>query len=224
MDVATENETIRQPDAPRAMRGRLFFRKYAVSFAAVVCLALVANGLLDISFSYQEQKTLLVRIQRGEANAAAANISQFMKEIESQMAWATLLSWDSTAWKEWRFDAVRMLRQVPAITELMQLDADGRELFRMSRQAKDVIASRADHSRDPLFAEAMSKKILRTGLLCGRVQTLHHARPRGDPAGSWHHCWPSEPQIYLGRRVANQGWRTWTSVCGQFSGTAHRAS
>ena len=157
MDVATDNKMSREPYAPRATRGRLF-RKYAASFAAVVCLALVANGMLDIWFSYQEQRTLLVRIQRGQADAAAANIARFMKEIESQMSWATLLPWDSAAWNEWRFDAVRMLRQVPAITELMQPDGDGQELFRVSRHTKDVIASHADHSRDSLFAEAVSNK------------------------------------------------------------------
>jgi hypothetical protein len=133
MDVA-----IREADAPRAMRGRLF-RKYAASFVVVVCLALISSGVVDIWFSYQEQRTLLVRIQRAQADAAATNITQFVKEIENQMAWATLLPWSTKAWEEWRFDAVRMLRQVPAITELKQLDANGRELFRMSRHAKDVV-------------------------------------------------------------------------------------
>ena len=158
MDVASENETVRQADVPRAKRGRLF-RKYAASFVATVSLALVTNGLLDIWFSYQEQRSLLVRIQQGQADSAATNITQFVKEIESQMAWATLLPWSAKAWDEWRFDAVRMLRQVPAITELTQLDSDGRELFRMSRHAKDVIASELDHSHEAAFVQAMSDKV-----------------------------------------------------------------
>jgi signal transduction histidine kinase/CheY-like chemotaxis protein len=144
-------------DRPSTVRGRLF-RKYAAAFAAVVSAALVANGLIDIWFSYQEQRALLVRIQQGQAESSATNIGQFVKEIENQMAWATLLPWHAGTLEEWRFDAVRLLRQVPAITELKQLDADGRELFRMSRHAKDVIASGADHSHDTAFVRAMADK------------------------------------------------------------------
>ena len=36
--------------------------------------------------------------------------------------------------------------------ELTQLDGDGREQFRMSLQTKDVIASQANHSDDPLLS------------------------------------------------------------------------
>src|SRR5262245_59780205 len=142
---------------PRAVRGRLF-RKYAAMFVAVVCLALVVNGAFDIWFSYQEQKALLVRIQRGQAEAAAAKISQFVKEIEGQMAWASPLPWCASTFDEWRFDAVRLLRQVPALTEVAQLDAAGHERFRISRHTMDVIGSRADYSSEPVFVQAMAHK------------------------------------------------------------------
>src|SRR5882672_4519039 len=118
--------------APITARGRLF-RKYVALFVAVVSLALVTNGLFDIWFSYQEQRALLIRIQRGEAEAAAAKISQLFKEIEGQMAWATRLPWSADTIEEWRFDVVRLLRQVPAVTEVFQLDASGHEQARSSR-------------------------------------------------------------------------------------------
>src|SRR5258708_38688541 len=89
------------------------FRKYVALFVAVVCVALVANGLLDIWFSFQEQNLLLIRIQREQAKAAAANISQFVKEIEGQLAWATQLPWSDDTIDDWRFDALRLLRQMP---------------------------------------------------------------------------------------------------------------
>ena len=143
---------------PPALRGHLF-RKYAAMFVAVVCLGLVAGGAIDIWFTYYEQRALLVRIQRGEAESAAARISQFVKEIEGQMAWPTLLPWSATTFDGWRFDAVRLLRQVPAVTEVAQLDAAGRELFRVSRHAMDVIASGADFSRDPVFVQAMANHV-----------------------------------------------------------------
>jgi two-component system, NtrC family, sensor kinase len=128
-------------------------------FAAVLCLALVTNGALDIWFSYQEERALLVHIQRGEAESAAAKIGQFVKEIEGQMAWASPLPWSTSTFDEWRFDAVRLLRQVPALTEVAQLDAAGREQLRISRHARDVIGSQADYSGDPVFIQAMADKV-----------------------------------------------------------------
>jgi len=128
-------------------------------FVTAVCLALVTGGAVDIWFTYDEQKALLVRIQRGEAESAASRISQFVKEIEGHMAWATLLPWSASMSETWRFDAMRLLRQVPAVTELAQLDARGRELFRVSRHAMDVIASEADYSRDPVFVQAIANHV-----------------------------------------------------------------
>src|SRR5215467_10800010 len=130
-------------------RGQLF-RKYVGLFVAVVCAALVATGLSDIWFSFQEQNVLLMRIQQEQAKSAAAKISHYIKEIEGQLAWATLLPWSTDTLDEWKFDAVRLLRQVPAVTEIAQLDAAGREQFRISRHAMDVTESHVDYSRDPI--------------------------------------------------------------------------
>jgi len=70
-------------ERPQA-HGRLF-RKYVGLFLAVVCIALLTNGLSELIFSFQEHKASLIRIQREQAEAAAAKISQFIKEIESQV-------------------------------------------------------------------------------------------------------------------------------------------
>src|SRR6516225_4761086 len=146
------------PALPPSPRGKLF-RNYIGLFVAVVCVALVANGLSDIWFSYREQNVLLMRIQQEQAIAAAAKISQFIHEIEGQLAWATLLPWSSDTLDEWKFDAVRLLRQVPAVTEIAQLDAAGREQIRVSRLVKDVVGSQADFSRKDFFVKAMASKV-----------------------------------------------------------------
>ena len=139
-------------------RGRLF-RKYVGLFLAVVCVALLTNGLSEIWFSYQEHKAALIRIQREQAEAAAAKISQFIKEIESQVGWTTQLPWSAGTIDQRRFDGLRLLRQVPAITELSQLDSSGKEQLRVSRLAMDVVASQADLSKEPKFAEAVAHKV-----------------------------------------------------------------
>ena len=150
------------PAAPLAeksrARGRLF-RKYVGLFLAVVCVALLTNGLSEIWFSYQEHKSALIRIQREQAEAAAAKIGQFIKEIESQVGWTTQLPWSAGTIDQRRFDGLRLLRQVPAITELSQLDSTGHEQLRVSRLAMDVVASKADLSKEPKFAEAVAHKV-----------------------------------------------------------------
>jgi signal transduction histidine kinase len=140
------------------VRGRLF-RKYAALFVTVVAVALLANGLLEIWFSYRDRQDALVRIQREQAEAAAAKIAQFFKEIESQLGWTTQLPWSSATFEQRRVDALRLLRQVPAITELAQLDAKGYEQLRVSRLAMDVTGSDADFSQDPKFTEAVAHKV-----------------------------------------------------------------
>src|SRR5438067_10419936 len=144
-------------DAPKR-RGRLF-RKYVALILTVVCLALLANGLSEIWFSYQEHKASLIRIQREQAEAAAAKIGQFIKEIESQVGWTTQLPWSAGTLDQRRFDGLRLLRQVPAITELAQLDSSGKEQLRVSRLAMDVIGNETDFSRDPKFTEAAAHRV-----------------------------------------------------------------
>src|SRR5215210_963997 len=144
---------------PTGMVRRPLFRKYVTLFVAVVSVALLANGLLEIWFSYQEHKASLIRIQREQADAAAAKIGQFVKEIESQVGWTTQLPWSAGTLEQRRFDGLRLLRQVPAITELSQLDSTGKEQLRVSRLAMDVVASQSDFSKEPKFTEAMAKKV-----------------------------------------------------------------
>jgi signal transduction histidine kinase len=146
------------PSAPAKARGRLF-RKYVAFFVAAIALALLINGASEVWFSYQEHKASLIRIQREQAEAAAAKIGQFIREIESQIGWTTQLPWAASALEQRRFDALRLLRQVPAITELAQLDASGREQLRVSRLAMDVVGSGTDHSKDAKFTEAVAHKI-----------------------------------------------------------------
>jgi signal transduction histidine kinase len=140
------------------VRNRLFF-KYVVLFVSVVGFALLANGLFEAYFYYGDYKAALVRIQREQAEAAAAKINQFIKEIENQLGWTTQLPWSGGSIEQRRFDALRLLRQVPAITELSQLDETGKERLRVSRLAMDVVDSGADFSTDAKFTDALKHKV-----------------------------------------------------------------
>src|SRR5579859_4989221 len=144
--------------AGRTIRSRLFI-KYVALFVAVVAVALLSNGIFEVFFYYREHKTALIRIQHEQAEAAAAKIGQFVKEIESQLGWTTQLPWSAGSIEQRRFDALRLLRQVPAITELAQVDSTGKERLRVSRLAMDVVDSGLDLSKDPKFTEAVAHKV-----------------------------------------------------------------
>ena len=142
----------------RQISGPLF-RKYVGLFLAVVCIALLSNGLFEIFFSYREHTESLVRIQREQAEGAAEKIGLFIKEIESQMGWTTQLTWSSGTIEQRRFDGLRLLKQVPAITELAQLDPTGKERLRVSRLVMTLGEGQADYSHEPQFTEAVAKKV-----------------------------------------------------------------
>src|ERR1700759_1189803 len=144
--------------SPTRIRSRLFI-KYVVLFVAVVAVALLSNGIFEVFFYYREHKAALIRIQHEQAEAAAAKISQFIKEIESQLGWTTQLPWSAGSIEPRRFDALRLLRQVPAITELAQVDSTGKERLRVSRLAMGAVDRGIDMSRDPKFTEAVAHKV-----------------------------------------------------------------
>ncbi len=135
------------------MRPRRLFGKYVLVVGGLVSAALLASGALGIYFSYEENKTTLARLQREKAAAAAVRIEQFVAEIERQIGWATdpPLAAGDVAQEQRRTDFFRLMRHVPAVTELSYVDATGREQVRVSRLAMDVIGQGADFSRDPRF-------------------------------------------------------------------------
>src|SRR5215510_13945176 len=157
MDAAGEPNVGTTVVGPVGPRSRLL-RKYVLLFVGIVSAALVANGLFDIWFSYREQKALLIRIQREQADAAAAKIGQFIKEIESQMGWTTQMAWTTGNIEQRRLEALRLLHQVPAITELTLLDPSGQEQVKVSRLAMDMVATHTDRSKEPGFVEAVASK------------------------------------------------------------------
>jgi PAS domain S-box-containing protein len=134
-------------------RGRLL-HKYALLFIALVGAALIVNSALDFWFSYQENKDALLRVQQEKADAAAGRIAEFVDEIERQIGWTTHARWAAGPLDQRRFDYVRLLRQVPAITELTELDGAGKEQLKVSRLAEDAVGSEEDFSFAPAFTQA----------------------------------------------------------------------
>ena len=139
------------------LRGSLF-TKYAAYFVTLVTLALVASGGIGIYVTYKENKAALLDLQREKAAAAASRIEAYVSEIEHQIGWMRLPQAGATNPEQRRFDYLKLLRQVPAITDVIQLDRSGKERLRVSRLGMDIAGSQEDISKDPKFLVARSGK------------------------------------------------------------------
>jgi signal transduction histidine kinase/putative methionine-R-sulfoxide reductase with GAF domain len=140
-------------------RWRLF-GKYATLIIALVGGALLASGMLSLYFSYRENQEHLVALQQEKALAAATRIEQYIRDIEHQLGWTALpqVSAEGNVVEQRRYEYLKLLRQVPAITEVAWLDSSGREQLRVSRLAMDAMGAGSDYSQDAKFLQAKGGK------------------------------------------------------------------
>src|SRR5512145_1733349 len=100
------------------------FQKYFAFIVLLVSAGLVASGAIGLYFSYQETRNSLVSLQREKALTAAVRIEQFLRDIESQLGWTTLplLVGTQDPMEARRLDFLKVLRQLPAVTDISHLD------------------------------------------------------------------------------------------------------
>jgi len=164
-----------------APRGRLF-RKYAAVLILLVGGVLLLSSAVNLYFSYRETKAALVRLERQQALAAASRIEQFVTGIERQVRAAMGVPFTDTALarEQREIDFLRLLRDVPAITEIVQLDATGKVQLLVSRFAPNELGSQRDLSRDARF---MKTRIGRTYF--GPVYFRNESEPYLTVAVPW---------------------------------------
>ena len=151
--VASDVPAAPPEPAHRALRGRLF-RKYLVLILVLVGGAVLASGVISLYFSYQENNAAIGALQHEKALAAASRIQQYVERIQQQLAYASLPQIDAADVELRRIEFNKLLRQVPDITDIAQLDPDGREQIAVSRLAMDRIGSNDDRSKEPAFLNA----------------------------------------------------------------------
>ena len=211
-----------QPRAP--LRVNLFFKYVALVFA-VVLIALLTNGAFEVWFSYQEYKESLIRIQRGQAEAAAAKIGQFIHEIEAQVGWTTQLPWSAST------PGAAALRCLAALAS----SACNHRTLATRRDRPRTIACLAprhgcDRQRDRLFERSEVHRghgpqgLLWPGLFPPRVGALHDLGARRHHPQRRCVSRRGQPQADLGRGLADQGRRARPCLRGRRARPADRAS
>ena len=102
----------------------------------------------------RENRDNLAELQGEKAAGAAATLSGFFEEVERHMASVT---WGDPP-AELRNTFRRILFQVPALTDLRYLDADGRERALVSRITPDALGSSVDRSGDVAFTRTRTEQ------------------------------------------------------------------
>jgi adenylate cyclase len=94
-----------------------------------------------------------------EAVSAAGKIAAFLDHITDQLQWTVQLPWRDGMDERHRFDVLRLLRQLPAVVEVVLVDGTGVERLRVTRVDPDVVDSGIDRANDPAVLGARSDRI-----------------------------------------------------------------
>ncbi len=149
---------MRSPDVFPLPRYSLF-RRYATVLMLLVAGALVIEGLFEMAFAYRESLQAAAQVQRAEVRAATGRIEQYLAAIERQVVQVSDLPWGTGLLQlaDRRDEYHRAMKLVPAIAEVRNVSADGRERLRASRFELDEIGSGRDLSATPEFRRAREK-------------------------------------------------------------------
>ncbi|UQR64012.1 HAMP domain-containing protein [Bradyrhizobium sp. C-145] len=142
-------------DKTRFLREGLF-AKYVVSLVGLVVFVLAVNGAMETWISYRATRTSLTDGLEDKAQGAARRIEQSISELERQISWVTRASQDTL--EKRRADYASLLHQVSVVNQLFQLNGEGREVLRVSRQSTTT-GSNADLSRDMRFTDTVARGV-----------------------------------------------------------------
>jgi adenylate cyclase len=138
---------------------RPLFQKYFAALFVAVVVPLLANGASEAWFGYRDQRMMLTQRLHAEAGTSAGKIQGFLDDITDQLQWTVQLPWREGADEQRRFDALRLMRQVPAVLDIVLVDGKGVERLHVSRIDPDVVNSGIDRANDPAVVGARSGQI-----------------------------------------------------------------
>ncbi len=143
----------------RRGRGRLV-RHYFFISVLLIGGGLIASGLLEVYFRYQETRQNLALLQQEITASAAFKIERFIQEIERTMKGATRSR--EIAPKgltpEYRFELEKLLLIEPSITEAVALGEDGMIRVQASRLRTVLPEGKKNLSNAPSFQQARQGK------------------------------------------------------------------
>ena len=133
--------------------------KLALAFIGLISLVLVVSGGLSCWLGYREAEGAAIQIQQEKARDAAGRIGEFLNDIERQIEWTTPLQWDALPLDQRRYDFIRLLREVPAIAAIAEIDGRARNSSSCRAPRRIWWPAGTDFAADPRFVEAEAKGV-----------------------------------------------------------------
>jgi len=140
-------------------RRRSLFVKYFVTLFIAVIVPLLLGAASETWFGYQGQRRALNDLLQSESRSAASRIQTFIDGIRDQLGWAVQFPWTSGEDERHRIDALRLLRQVPAIASLTLVDETDRERIFVSRQDVNRVGRGTNMAAEPAVKGAHASKV-----------------------------------------------------------------
>lgn len=151
---------------------RSLFQKYFVALFIAVVVPLLASAISDAWFGYRDQRAMLSALLRVEANSTTGRIQEFLDGIKSQLGWTVQQPWAADTEEQHQLDALRVLRQAPAIVSITLVDGAGSERLYVSRTGLNRTGIGVDRSADAAVSGARS-----TGIWYGPVTFYQGSEP-----------------------------------------------
>jgi signal transduction histidine kinase len=136
-------------------RGRIV-RRYFLICATLVGASLFVGILLEMGFRFQEARQNLEVVHRQMAELAALRIRNYIEDVARAVHLAAQPRnvIGGRVGDDYITDLRNLLKNVPAIRNVVALDTDGHEELRLSRIARSVRDAGADHSSMAYFTAA----------------------------------------------------------------------
>ncbi len=121
--------------APRSSLARRYFRQLAGLSVGL----LLAAGLIEALFGYAEARASMARVQGLQAQAASAEIAQYLSGIERSLQAVQKMPWGQPGFEaaQRREELHRLLVLNPSIVEITDTDAAGQPVLVVSRVVPD---------------------------------------------------------------------------------------
>lgn len=153
--------------------GRLVQRTFLIALV-LVSGGLLTSGALELFLRYRESAEAIGTLQREMARGAAFKIQQYVQDIEKTLR-ATTLAQEIVMrglTESYKFELLKLLKVAPAITDAVVTNADGRELFRVSRVQMLLLDAMRDRSDSEAFSQARAGRSF-----FGRVYFVRESEP-----------------------------------------------
>lgn len=128
--------------------------KVAGAIIGVALVVLLVSGGAGVWVFLSAHHDMTAELHDHRAEAAARQIAGFIEGIDARLRGLVQPSWHSLSAGDREIEALRLLRAMPAVSELRIIDPLGREQLRVGQLAFDVVGSGTDLANDPGYRAA----------------------------------------------------------------------